>query len=126
MNAAAPESMTSPPAIPAAATIDPTERSMPAVAITSVIPIGQHADDARLGEDRPEVVDRGERVGLEDRADDDERDDHADERVLLQLGAAREREPPGPRPVADRCVVSLGRRHHTSVSELPHRRARRR
>ena len=39
MNAHAPESINSPPATPAAATIDPTDRSMPDVAITKVIPI---------------------------------------------------------------------------------------
>ena len=48
-------------------------------------PDGQHADDARLGEHRPHVVGGGERVGLEDRADDEQHDDHDDERVLLQL-----------------------------------------
>ena len=48
----------------------------------------QHADDARLAQDVEHVVRGQERVGLEDRADDEQQGDDADERVLLQLRAA--------------------------------------
>ena len=52
-------------------------------------PDREHADDARLGEHVADVVPGRERLGLEDRADDEEQDDHDRERVLLQLERPR-------------------------------------
>ena len=48
----------------------------------------QDADDAGLAQDVEHVVLGQERVGLEDRARDQQHDDDADERVLLQLDPA--------------------------------------
>ena len=71
---------------PAAATIEPTDRSMPAGRDHERHADREHADDASLAQHVEDVVLGRERVGLRgSRRDDQQQDDDADERVLLQL-----------------------------------------
>ena len=61
-----------PPKTPAAATIEPTDRSMPPVAITNVMPIASTPTTLAWRQHVADVVPGRERVGLEDRADDEQ------------------------------------------------------
>ena len=72
----------------------------------------EHADDARLGQHVADVVHRRERVGLQDRADDEQQHDDDGERVLLQL----ERLHPAGERGAPAGLGRLSGRGHTTSS----------
>ena len=96
-NANEPLSTSSPPETPAAATTEPTDRSMPGRRDHEGHPDGQHADDRGLDEDGPEVVDGREGVGLEHGADDhQQRHDDPGQGVLLEPSPRRQLQPPDP------------------------------